>query len=156
MNSDNDWKTKVWRHYGDDSYDEAKFKPAEHEVFIKPKGGLWVSPVDSSWGWIDWCEAEDYGHSKASPYFDIMVRPETRMIVIDSLADAASKLPWVRADGFMRFRWPDWRAVIMDGWDMIVLTERGQEETRFGEPSLYGWDCESAVILNPEIILSSF
>ena len=38
-------------------------------------------------------------------------------------------------------------------WDAIFLTEKGQRETRFTHPkNLYGWDCESVLILNSNII----
>lgn len=38
--------------------------------------------------------------------------------------------------------WLDWHAIAQD-FDGVHLTERGQALTRFSDPSLYGWDCES-------------
>lgn len=39
------------------------------------------------------------------------------------------------------------------GVDAIFLTERGERATRFTHPrTLYGWDCESVLVLNPAII----
>ena len=40
------------------------------------------------------------------------------------------------------------------GYDAIFLTEKGQHETRFSEPSLYGWDCECVLVMNPSGVLT--
>jgi hypothetical protein len=156
MNSKDDWRTLVWRHYGAGAYDEVKFKPAEHRAWNKPTGGLWVSPRDSEHSWAQWCMAEQFNIERLEAYFDLTIHPDSRTFVIDSCEDAKG-LPWHPMPGMdegnFRFLQPDWKAIIMDGWDMIILTAKGEVETRFGEPSLYGWDCESGVILNPQIIL---
>jgi len=46
-------------HYGSTSFDPKKFNPVLNS-YIKPTGGLWTSPIDSEFGWKDWCTAEDF------------------------------------------------------------------------------------------------
>lgn len=46
--------------------------------------------------------------------------------------------------------YPDFEAMIRSGIDAIWLTPKGERETRFSHPkNLYGWDCESVLIMNP-------
>ena len=48
---------------------------------------------------------------------------------------------------------PDYEAMITDGVDAIYLTERGQRETSYSVPAnLYGYDCESVLVMNPDCI----
>jgi len=38
----------------------------------------------------------------------------------------------------------DWEEIAKH-YDAIMLTEKGEKETRYTNPSLYGWDCESTL-----------
>jgi len=40
-------------HYGSDKFDIRKFKEVENDMFLKPKGGLWASPVNSYIRWFE-------------------------------------------------------------------------------------------------------
>lgn len=43
---------------------------------------------------------------------------------------------------------------LKERYDAIWLTETGQWKTRLSRPlNLYGWDCESLVILNKRVII---
>lgn len=135
-------------HYGASHYYPKEFNPISDVPFRnKPRGGLWSSPVGSSFGWREWCEAEQYGDLKKSFDFDFV----GSVLKIDSVADMES-LPWIECNGshFISFQ-----ALCAPGfsYDAIHLTERGQQETRFSFPkSLYGWDCECVLVLNPKSI----
>lgn len=123
------------------SFAVAKFKPVKNIMFIKPEGGLWASPTDSSYGWREWCESEDYGD--LSHHFTFQF--EGNVFVINSCSDAA-RMPWIGNT-------PDFEEMVRLGYDAIFLTENGQTETRFGEPSLYGWDCECVLVMNPRCVV---
>jgi len=135
-------------HYGASQYDPNKFAPISDVPFRnKPKGGLWTSPVDSEYGWRDWCEAESWGDLTKS----FEVEFTGAVYVIDSMQDM-NELPWIECDGhsFISFQ-----ALCAMGftYDAIHLTEKGQSDTRFTYPrSLYGWDCETVLVMNPDSI----
>lgn len=124
----------------------SKFKPIKNEGFIKPSGGLWASPVNATYGWREWCEANDFGNLKHSFEFDF----EGKAFVIDSLHDA-QRLPWI--EYYKSIQYPNFESLVHLGYDAIYLTERGEIQTRFSTiASLYGWDCESVLIMNCETI----
>lgn len=37
-------------HYGSSSFDESQFSPIHNELFMKPSGGFWASPVNTQMG----------------------------------------------------------------------------------------------------------
>lgn len=50
-------------HYGATEFIPTKGFPIKNlEHFMKPKGGLWASRKNASFGWKDWCEQEDFRH----------------------------------------------------------------------------------------------
>ena len=139
--------------YGLGEYCPAKFEEISDEPFRnKPRGGLWSSPIDSEFGWKDWCIAEEWREDTLGSWFTFDFVGS--VLVIDGPHDAA-KLPWIedgRYDGFISFQamcCPDFY------YDAIYLTEQGQELTRYtNRHSLYGWDCESLLIMNPNSIVN--
>lgn len=122
-------------------FDVAKFEPIKNKGFVKPEGGLWSSPVNSNYGWREWCENESFGN--LSDHFNFEF--EGNVFVIDGTRDAAY-MPWLNFYGLTKY--PDFEEMVLLGYDAIWLTEKGQQETRLGEPSLYGWDCESVLVMN--------
>ena len=135
-------------HYGANQYDPKKFLPISDVPFCnKPKGGLWTSPVDSKYGWRNWCEDESFGDTTKS--FEVGFKGT--VFVIDSIRDM-NKLPWIEWEGvyFVSFQ-----ALCAIGfmYDAVHLTEKGQHETRLTYPrSLSGWDCESVFVMNPDTV----
>jgi len=126
-------------HYGADKYDKDKFMPISNRKWVKPKGGLWTSPVTSERGWSDWSQEAQWGDLSES----FTLKFSGSVLKIDCYDDI-SKLPWLN-DNIINFD------DVID--DAIHLTVKGEEETRFSHPkSLYGWDCETVLILNPDCI----
>ena len=132
-----------------EKFDPSKFTPIKNIKFVKPEGGLWASPIESSYGWRDWCRDESYD-GKLSQYFTFIL--EGNIYTINNTYDA-SCMPWIKEHEWLRC--PDFEQMVKLGYDAIFLTEEGQQKTRFGKPSLYGWDCESVLILNKEKILTN-
>jgi hypothetical protein len=135
------------RHYGNQHYRRSLFKQICDVPFRnKPKGGLWTSPVDSEYGWKDWGKDNDYGN--LANYFDLNF--EGIVFEINSVEDM-NNLPWVESDGcyFVSFE-----QLVLWGYDAIYLTVKGETDTKFTHPkSLYGWDCETVLVMNPDAIL---
>ena len=126
--------------YGKNQFDINKFEPIKND-FIKPFGGLWSSPINSNYGWFDWCKENDFGDLSCSFRFDFI----GNVFIIDNV-NHLKKLSWIS------FMCPDFEKLIKLKYDAIYLTEKGEKETRFSDPSFYGWDCESVLIMNPSKI----
>ena len=124
-----------------DKFEKEKFIPIRNADFLKPKGGLWASPVDSEYGWCDWCKEEDFGNLETNFQFEF----DGNILVIDSLPDLKEIL-WLDYKSY--FPLPDFETILAIGYDGIFLTEKGQRDTRFSKPSLYEWDCECVLIMN--------
>ena len=116
----------------------------------KPIGGLWASPINSKYGWIDWCKDEEYCLDSFDVNFQFTI--SGKIIKIDSKCDL-NLLNWVPVYKSSSICRPDYEALYYSGIDAVWLTENGQNETRFSQPhSLYGWDCESVLIMNSACI----
>ncbi len=143
-------------HYGSNTYNPELFKPVTNHKYSannKPKGGLWVSPVDSEWGWKDFCEVEEFRIDKLSSSFKLKLKDDAKIFKIDSLNDSfdsllelAKSYSWKNIIGCDEL---DFEKLSKD-YDVIYLTYEGVGETRLSEPmNLNAWDCECMLIMNP-------
>ena len=133
-------------HYGSSVYKEELFEDIKNENWVKPRGGLWSSPVDSKWGWKDWCEAEQFRECDEENSFRFKLS-SAKIATIDNLKDLIY-LPF-QENG----RYLDYETIALN-YDAIYLTENGEKETRYttGWVNLYGWDCETVLVLNKRCI----
>ena len=131
-------------HYGNTVYSPDKVKNIiNSEWRNKPKGGLWTSPVASSYGWKEWCEAESWGDLTASFEVDFT----GRILIINSYEDLID-IPF-NEDTCPRV---DFESLLPD-YDAIWLTRQGESDTRHTSPfDLYGWDCECVLVLNKDCL----
>lgn len=135
-------------HYGATEYKPELFVPIKNEPWVKPVGGLWTSPVNSEYGWKDWCEAEEFADCKEEDSFCVKLKEGARVLIIDSLASTDSLPKITRKWGvYLDFE------TLTRSCDAIWLTTEGQWATRLTRPfNLYGWDCESVLIMNPDSV----
>jgi len=130
-------------HYGASEYDPELFTPiSDIHYYKKPNGGLWTSPVGSEYGWKEWADDNKWGDTDSN----FTIKFKGNVFKIDSYEDMLL-LPWVDNHGVL------FEALIACGYDAVHLTVKGEKETRYSDPKgLYGWDCESVLILNKECI----
>jgi len=153
-------------HYGKTVFDPSKFTPVANSDCNKPthyidtvnprtgkigrchrSSGLWASPIDAAYGWKEWATDNDFITESLNEWMTFRLS-NANVLVINSEADLEHLL-WdenhpVYAQGI---RFGDMRD---QGVQAIYLTARGERETKWGLlRSLYGWDCESVVILDP-------
>lgn len=129
-------------HYGADKFIKEAVRPVKND-WVKPYGGFWASPVNAERGWKEWCIAEDFELQRLKRYFTVTFIG--RVIVIDCVKDL-DNLIWL-SDAMIDFK------TLSERIDAIYLTWNGQCETRFSCPrSLYGWDCESVLVMNPDCL----
>lgn len=137
-------------HYGADGYEPALFAPISDEYpRNKPSGGLWTSPVVSEYGWKEWSIENSYGDLER--HFHLKF--SGTVLEIDSVLDM---------DGFTwlgeRYEGISFEALCCPHFvcDAVHLTEQGESVTRYTHPrSMYGWDCETMLILNPASICAA-
>ena len=138
----------IFVHYGHEKFISSEWEKIKNG-WRKPLGGLWASPLHSKWGWYQWCKAEEWEMRPLSLKFKFKLKDESNVYVIDSLLDLV-KCQMTKesvSDGFSI----DFEKVAQE-YDAIFLTENGERETRYSKPTLYGWDCESLLVLNKKAI----
>lgn len=135
-------------HYGAKAFDINKVKPISNRRYrSKPTGGLWASEAVAAYGWKDWCKENEYAECKDENSFKFILYDNANIIKINN-QQQLKILPTVKTD-FCSWVCPDFEKLVNEGvdaidfvlsddWDMYML--------------LYGWDCDSILIMNPKII----
>jgi hypothetical protein len=139
-------------------FDITKFEPIGNiRGSVKPRGGLWSSPVDSEWGWKQWCESEGYSQVEKGTEFRFKLKEGSKVYRIDSIGDLLS-VPYRLTDPYTLRLWGpviDFEKMA-EQYDAIHLTVGGERVTRYSDyefgMSLYGWDCETLLILRPDCV----
>ena len=147
--------TTKYIHYGSSKYEALKFIPIKNEpIEVKPQGGLWASAVDSQFGWKDWCEKTAIFPERLYESFLFTLKEDTNILYINSRNDMdglprnktlelsfETELIWISLD---------FEKILADGIDAIQLNLSNDDDLYF---VLYGWDCDSILIMNKDIIV---
>lgn len=144
-----------------------KFKEVENrQDFVKPYGGLWSCPYTPSdeyvSAWHEWCDCE-MPEWISNDSVIITLKHDTNFWCIDSQDDLENLIEMVgeqesymeKLTGFKMTRYIDFEEA-KKMFDVIYLTKKGAIKTHLpmerNELNLYGWDCESCLILNYDCI----
>ena len=146
-------------HYG--SKELHKIKPIKNRpYFPKPEGGLWASPVDAPFGWKEWCEREHFRENSEDNSFKFVVKDESKIIHIRDVKDL-EKLPKQKdiygiGSHEASTCYLDFEKIQKDydGIELHLSEEKKSVETFCNGLyfKLYGWDCDSILILNDNAI----
>lgn len=148
-------------HYGHKEFIPELFTPIENQGFItKPSGGFWASPVDALRGWKQWNESEHFQECNEDNSFTFTLREGSNVTHLRSVKDMDS-LPKIESEIFKFSSWIclDFEEMVKNGIDAIELhlsEEDFSAYKSFGDGlyyKLYGWDCDSILIMNPDIII---
>lgn len=149
-------KEATYIHYGHTAFDPDIFKSIANERgWIKPTGGLWASPVDAERGWKDWCEDESFRECTEDNSFKFTMRDGAKIFYIDSkeaLEELADHYGNSKDDWFHCFMLTniDFEQMLKDGWDGLEISISKYWELYH---ALYGWDCDSIVVLNKDAVM---
>ena len=138
-------------HYGHREFCSELFVPVKNEpLFSKPTGGFWASPVDTPNGWKQWCERENFRKCNDQNAFVFSLSESARVLHIRKEQDL-KKLPKAQQEVGFFCLWTclDFEELARK-YDAIELH---LSEDYFLYQALYGWDCDSILILHPEIIV---
>lgn len=138
----------VYIHYGDDQF--RRPDPIENIMFRnKPKGGLWASRKDCIFGWKDWCEGEEFRLDTFSQSFEFKLKDGAKVLLLSEL-DQLDDLPKLDNGYNKNDQWTECNLnfeKLKRDWDAIELTNSYKFYW-----ALYGWDCDSILIMNPDIV----
>ena len=149
-------------HYGADKFDRNKFLRIvnqDHD-WTKPKqGGIWASSIDAKFGWKQWCESEDFYTERLQKSFQFCLLSNAKVCHIRNYKDLY-KLPELSnkildipiKSIYYRIDFEKASKV----YDAIELHLSEDIYTDYQNSlyfKLYAWDCDSILIMNPDIII---
>lgn len=148
--------SKEYIHYGHSSFDRNLFCGIKNrEMGAKPWGGLWASPVDAKNGWSDWCIGEHFRLNQLKENFNFTLSDKAKVLHLYDVEQLID-LPQQKMR-FVTWTCLDFEQLLADGWDAIELhlsdenNSDGFMDGLYWE--LYGWDCDSILIMNPDIVI---
>ena len=136
-------------HYGHNEFDINKFEIPKNRAWCnKPKGGFWASRIDAKHGWKHWCEAENFRFCDINNSVVFNISDKANILYINCVSDVY-QLPEQDeyTDSYMRS--VDFEKLIASGVDAIEFNISNDWDLYM---ALYGWDCDSTLILNSDII----
>ena len=139
-------------HYGHTEFDPELFmRPHNERMFTKPYGGLWGSRIDAKCSWKHWCECEHFRDCCEDNSFTFTLTEDANVLHICSVVDLQD-LPKVDSKSFDYTDWCclDFERLLAYGVDAVEL--HLSEDYRLYW-SMYGWDCDSILIMNPEVVV---
>lgn len=135
-------------HYGHKHFEVNEFEPiSNRELFPKPFGGFWASPVNAEYGWKDWNESEHFRECKLENSFKFRLNEKAKVLRIKSVNDL-EELPKAQ-DGFGYMVILDFEK-LTEQYDAIEVTIGYDRDLYY---ALYGWDCDSILIMNPDVVV---
>lgn len=146
-------------HYGHSKFAPLLFKPVQNQLCLpKPTGGFWASRTDSDSGWAEWCGNNDFHLEKLEEKFIFTLKPESKILVIKSCeeVDKLKKVYPLSQDtfptgsniGILGWTYLDYEKIAADYDAIEFFISWGLYQ------KLYGWDCDSLLVLNPDVIIA--
>jgi len=154
---DNQTVTDVYIHYGHKEFNINLFEPIKNLFYRnKPLGGLWASPIKSENNWKSWCEMNSFRVCEEENSFCFILSPDANIYRIDESAHAM-QMPqiWQRyPEWFDILRgeesFPDFEYMLSCGIDAILYNLSNDDRLYW---ILNGWDCDSLLVMNPDVII---
>lgn len=131
----------MYIHYGNTHFDpDLVAKVHNRPLWTKPLGGLWASRVDAKFGWKDWNAVNQLKECVEENSFTFLLTEDVKVLEIRSVEDL---------DGLLTPSGMDFEQLLSEGIDAVELFL----ESRDLYYALYGWDCDSILIMNKEVII---
>ena len=135
-------------HFSKEKFAEVKAKNHNWSWANKPDFGFWASPVETHWGWKDWCEGNDFRLDSFDKSFKFRLKNGSRILKVRMNADIAPFF-YRKRDSWCEYGIKFHEIMKKyDGMELIHGDHYG--ELHYGVFNT--WDCDSIVIWNPNII----
>lgn len=144
--------SKKYIHYGSPEFCPEVFTPIRNcRAFTKPDGGLWASPINAKYSWKQWCKENGFRECRTENSFEFELTPDAKVLYICS-DSVLEDLPQIE-DEFALSDWYllDFEKLLEQGYDAVEINITADPQLYW---SLYGWDCDSILIMNPEVIVN--
>lgn len=143
---------KTYIHYGHNKFDMNNFiEIINQPVLTKPFGGLWASDIKAKYGWKDWCKAENFCDCNEDNSFSFVLSDNAKVLYINSVNDL-KVLP--KAVDKFGMNFSSWILLdfekIAETYDAVEVNISSDFDLYY---QLYGWDCDSILIMNPNIVI---
>jgi len=140
--------SKKYIHYGSTAFDPEMWHDVKNGGSItKPTGGLWASPIDAEFGWREWNAESHFMTCKNENSFVFTLNEKAKVKRLYMLADV-DLLPQRNLGYATNMVSIDFEKCVEEGIDAIELCTLDNGLYW----ALYGWDCESILILNKDVI----
>ena len=143
---------KNYIHYGHTKFDKSVFNKIKNvDCSTKPKGGLWASDVGAEYGWKEWCNENEFRDCDKENSFTFTLSDDAKILYIESVNDLES-LPKGKDKFGLNFS--SWYLLdfekLAETYDAVEVSISSDFDLYY---KLYGWDCDSIVIMNPDIVV---
>ncbi|MDE6314788.1 MAG: hypothetical protein K2M46_14440 [Lachnospiraceae bacterium] len=140
-------------HYGHKEFSKEFFQPIKNrEMFSKPTGGFWASKVNALYGWKDWCKDNEFGECEEDNSFRFSLSINAKIFTINSMLDLKplpkAKQPFP-TENTLWSGYLDFERLYLDNIDAIEVNISSDRRLYM---AMYGWDCDSILIMNPDIV----
>lgn len=138
----------IYIHYGARHFDENLFEEIKNIPFVKPEGGLWASNIKAKYGWKEWTQDNNYMIDKyrEDNCFKFRLKDGAKVLKINSQTDLRN-LPknMIQQYSELMKNWLDFEKLAKQYDAIEVCIDELYWE-------LYGWDCDSLLVLNKNIV----
>ena len=142
----------IYVHYGDSEFRRPDPIINYDYPFTKPDGGLWASRKNGDMTWKDWCEIEEFRLDSFNCSFEFTLKNNARVLELNSIEqlDTLPKLKgfeqWFDKENSFSICYLNFTE-LAKLYDAIEVTDI--HKLYF---ALYGWDCNSILIMNPDVV----
>lgn len=134
-------------HMGCNHFDKFRFKPiSNRKGWIKPDGGLWASPEGSPYDWEQWVIENNFVYDLNS-WFMFELKQNAKVLEITN-SKQLKELPKCEID--LQYIWIalDFEKLANEYDAMLVMISSDSQLYW----DLYGWDCDTLLVFNPDVI----
>lgn len=141
--------SKTYIHYGHNHFYKSLFFPIKNmRSLTKPSGGLWASDVNAIRGWKEWCEDNEFRKCEKDNSFTFTLVDDARVLTINSSNDLEDLPKGENKYGMNEWTILDFEKISHD-YDAIEINISSDGILYY---RLYGWDCDSILVMNPDVI----
>lgn len=149
-------KDMIFVSYLNGEYDQKSFKPIQYggitATLNKCHNGLWACPLESTYGWKEWCEKEEF--FIGNNLFTFKLKDNAKIYVIDNYEDL-EKISTLKDRFGMRYI--NFKQLLDNNYDGIYASENAVKSLRYindgSIQDLSSWDVESLCVFNPNVII---